>query len=170
MQILFKNKTTLSPENYIHLVQFHQEKNNWKYWLYTAFVSTLFLVCISFQFVFQNYFIACIFLACFLVFLGYRFIQPYHKTKKELQSKKVQNNLVNYYFFYDNYFRIKNAIGNSKLKYYKLYRVYENDNYFYLYLDKNNSLIIEKFGFMIGDVTSFRNFMKRKVRFKFKGI
>ncbi|MCI9178143.1 MAG: YcxB family protein [Clostridia bacterium] len=169
MQILFKNKTILSSSNYIHLVQFHQKKNNWKYWLYTAFLSFLFLICIAFQFISCNYFIAFILLACFLGFLGYRFIEPYHKTKKELQSKKIQNNLVNYYFFYENYFKIKNSIGNSKLKYYKLYKVYENENYFYLYLNKDNCLIIEKTGFMIGNADSFRNFIKSKVRFKFKG-
>ena len=76
---------------------------------------------------------------------------------------------MNYYFFYENYFRVKNTIGNSKLKYYKLYRVYENENYFYLYLNKDNCLILEKSGFMIGSTDDFRSFMKNKVRFKFKG-
>ena len=30
MEALFKNKTKLSEENYLNLVQFHQKKNNWK--------------------------------------------------------------------------------------------------------------------------------------------
>lgn len=168
MQALFKNKTVLSSKNYLHLVDFHQKKNNWKYWLYTATLSLLFIIAISFQLIAKKYFIAVLLFVAFLAFLGYRFIQPYYKTKKELTSDKVQKNLINYYFFYEKYFRVKNTLGNSKLKYYKLYRVYENEQYFYLYLDKSNALIVEKNGFMIGNVNSFRNFIKNKVRFKFK--
>lgn len=168
MEPLFKNKTTLSSKNYIQLVKFHQKKNNWKYTLYTATISILFVICVAFQISARNYLIATIIFACFVAFLGYRFIQPGQKNKKELRSDKVQNNLINYYFFYDNYFKVKNTIGNSKLKYSKLYKVYENDNYFYLYLDKNNSFILEKNGFMIGTSSDFEKFMKSKVGFKFK--
>ncbi len=168
MQPLFKNKSTLSTNTYIHLVEFHQLKNNWKYWLYTATISLLFIVCTAFQIAANNYFVCFLLLICFIAFLLYRFIEPYHKTKKELGSDKVQNTLVNYYFFYEKYFRIKNNIGSSKLRYYKLYKVYENDDSFYLYLNKNNAFILEKNGFIIGDEKSFKSFIKNKVKFRFK--
>lgn len=168
MELLFKNKTTLSKENYMQLVHFHQEKNNWKYWLYTGIFSVLFILCIIFQVIAQNYFSACIILLALLFFWAYRLMEPYYKTKKELQSKKVQENLINYYFFYDTYFKIKNKIGTSKIKYYKIYRVYEKEDFFYLYFDKSNAFIIDKSGFTLGNKTTFSQFLKKKFPFKFK--
>lgn len=168
MEPLFKNKTILSSKNYMNLVAFHQKKYNLRYWLYTIALSLLLICCAIFQISAQNYLLAILLFASFIFFLAYRFIYPYYKTGKELHSNKVQNNLINYFFFYENYFRIKNTIGNSKLKYRDLYRVYENDNYFYLYMDKSNALIIEKSGFVIGTAHSFRTFIKNKVGFKFK--
>ena len=169
MEPLFKNKTTLSKKNYIELVKFHQKKNNWKYYLYTAIFSILFVFCISVQIANKYYLPAIILFLCFFAFLAYRFIQPYYKTKKEFQSDKVQKNLVNYYFFYKEYFKVKNKMGSFKLRYYKIYRAYENENYFYLYLDKDYAFIIEKSGFIIGNKDEFRDFIKSKLRFKFKG-
>ena len=61
-------------------------------------------------------------------------------------------------------------MGSFKLRYYKIYRAYENKNYFYLYLNKDYAFIIEKSGFIIGNKDEFRNFIKSKFRFKFKGI
>ncbi len=168
MKILYKNKTVLSKKNYMNLVEFHQKKNNWKYWLYTFYISALLVIIVSFLiasgFIFQSLFL----LICFIVFLIYRFIYPYYKTSKELHSDKIQKNLVNYYFFYEKYFKVKNKLGDSKINYTKLYRVYENENYFYLYFDKDNAFIVEKSGFLIGDVESFENFIKNKVWIKFK--
>ncbi len=168
MEPLFKNKTTLSEKNYLDLVQFHQKKNNWKYWIYTAIVSILFVVIISYQVANHVYLHVSILAIFFIGFLLYRFVYPYYKTGKELKSDKVQNSLVNYYLFYDKYFKIKNKLGNSKIRYYKLYRVYESKNFFYLYLDKNNAFILEKSGFVIGNIDSFRKFMKNKMWLKFK--
>lgn len=170
MEPLFKNKTTLSKENYIDLVKFHQKKNSWKYWLYTAIVSFLLVLIICFQIASNAYFQATFLFICFIIFLIYRFIYPYYKTDKEFKSDKVQNNLINYYFFYDKYFKIKNKLGNTKIKYYKLYKVYENDNYFYLYLNKNIVFIIDKSEFTIGNSKSFEKFMKNKVWLKFKEV
>ena len=168
MEILFKNKTTLSKKNYMNLVKFHQMKNGWKYWLYTAIFSLLFIFCISFQISAKNYLIAVIVFLAFVAFLGYRFIYPYYKTNKELKSDKIQKQLINYYTFYDKYFKVKNEIASSKHRYNKLYKVYENENYFYLYLNADNAFIVEKTGFIVGDLKSFEKFIKNKVGFKFK--
>lgn len=168
MEPLFKNKTILSKKNYNNLVKFHQKKNNWKYWLYTAIFFILLIVLISFHIVNHNYLFTII-LFCFLFFfLIYRFLYPYYKIGKEFKSNKIQNNLVNYYFFYDKFFKVKNQLGSSKIKYHKLHRVYENGNYFYLYLDDTNAFIIDKCGFTIGDSETFKKFIKNKVWFKFK--
>lgn len=168
MEPLFKNKTVMSRENYIHLLEFHQKKNNWKYWLYTAFFSVSFIFCTAVHIVNKNYSFALLFFLFFFGFLLYRFIEPYRKTEKELQSDKIQNNLVNYYFFYEKCFKVKNKLGNNTVKYHKLYKAYENENYFYLYLNKNVAFIIDKSGFTIGNEKSFEKFLKNKMWFKFK--
>ncbi len=168
MKPLFKNKTTLSKKNYMSLLKFHQSKNNWKYWVYTAFFSVLFIICIIFQIVAKNYLISILIFLLFLTFLTYRFFFPTYKAKKELHSSKIQNNLVNYYMFFEKYFKIKNQISTAKIKYHKLYKAYNNNDYFYLYIDKNNAFIIEKTGFLIGDAKSFEKFMKRKLGIKWK--
>lgn len=168
MELLFKNKTTLSSKNYIELVKFHQKKNNWKYFLYTGFFSILLIICISIQIAYKYYLSAVMIFLCFFGFLAYRFIEPYYKTKKEYQSEKVQKNLVNYYLFYEKYFKVKNKMGNFKLRYYKIYKAYENENYFYLYLNKDYAFILEKSGFITCNENDFKKFIKNKLRFKFK--
>ena len=75
--------------------------------------------------------------------------------------------MINYYFFYEKYFKIKNKLGTSKLKYYKLYKVYETKEYFYLYIAKDYAFILDKNGFEIGSTKQFSQFMKHKMRFKF---
>ncbi len=167
MEALFKNKTTFSQENYMKLVAFHQKKNNWKYWLYTATFSILLIICLAFQLIAKDYLFVFICLFILFGFLAYRFINPYHKTRKELSSDKVQNHMINYYFFYEKYFKIKNKLGTSKLKYYKLYKVYETKEYFYLYIAKDYAFILDKNGFEIGSTKQFSQFMKHKMRFKF---
>lgn len=168
MEPLFKNKTLLSEENYLDLVEFHQKKNNWKYWMYNFIFSCLFIFLIISHIVMHNYLYIFIFSFCFIIFLVYRFVYPYYKTSKELKSDKVQHNLENYYLFYEKYIKIKNKLGVSKIRYYKLYKVYENENYFYIYLNKTNAFILDKSGFLIGNVESFKKFMKGKVWLKFK--
>ena len=59
-------------------------------------------------------------------------------------------------------------MGNDKISYYKLYRVFETENYFYFYLDKTNILVLEKSGFLLGTIQDFEKFMKRKMWFRFK--
>lgn len=168
MEILFKNVTTLDEEKYFELVKFHNKKNNLKYHLYTAAIAFCMVVGIAFQ-IHQKTYISLVILAVALVgFLAYRTFTPYKKTKQEVEGDKIKNNLVNTYIFYDKKIIIKNINGKDELKYHKLYKVYENKNAFYLYLDKNNTLIVQKDGFKIGTSKDFKNFIKKKVKFKFK--
>ena len=168
MKPLFQNKTTLSKNIYIELLAFQQKKFGWRYTVYTAFFSLLFILLISFLFANHYFAQGFIFFAIFVCFSTYQFIQPTRKNTKEFHSDKVQNNLVNTYSFYKNYFVIKNTMGSDKIAYYKLYRVFETKNYFYLYLDKTNILVLDKSGFLLGTIQDFKKFMKHKMWLKFK--
>ncbi|MCI9039703.1 MAG: YcxB family protein [Clostridia bacterium] len=168
MKPLFQNKTTLSKNIYIELLAFQQKKFGWRYTAYTAIFSLLFILLISLLFA-NHYFIhGFIFFVIFVCFSAYQFIQPTHKNTKEFHSDKVQNNLVNTYSFYENYFVIKNTMGSDKIFYHKLYRVFETKNYFYLYLDKTNILVLDKSGFLLGATQGFKEFIKHKMWLKFK--
>lgn len=168
MKPLFQNKTTLSKNIYIELLTFQQKKFGWRYTMYTAIFSLLFILLISFLFANHYFAHGLILFIIFACFSAYQFIQPTHKNTKEFHSDKVQNNLVNTYSFYKNYFVIKNTMGSDKIAYYKLYRVFETKNYFYLYLDKTNILVLDKSGFLLGTIQDFKRFMKHKMWLKFK--
>lgn len=168
MKPLFQNKTTLSKNIYIELLAFQQKKFGWRYTAYTAIFSLVFILLISFLFANHYFAHGFVFFAIFVCFSAYQFIQPTRKNTKELRSDKVQNNLVNTYSFYENYFVIKNTVGSDKIAYYKLYRVFETKNYFYLYLDKTNILVLDKSGFLLGTIQDFKKFMKHKMWLKFK--
>ena len=122
----------------------------------------------SYQIVLKNYISLTLLALIFIGFLAYRFIEPYRKAEKEIKGEKVQGNLVNTYIFYDKNFVIKNKYGKDTLKYRKLFKVYDNDNVFYLYISKEDVFIIEKDKFEIGNSDKFKEFIHKKVGYKFK--
>lgn len=168
MEILFKNITTLNENEYKELIKFHGKKNNFKYYLYTAVMGLILIIGMSYQIVLKNYISLTLLALIFIGFLAYRFIEPYRKAEKEIKGEKVQGNLVNTYIFYDKNFVIKNKYGKDTLKYRKLFKVYDNDNVFYLYISKEDVFIIEKDKFEIGNSDKFKEFIHKKVGYKFK--
>ena len=74
--------------------------------------------------------------------------------------------MKNTYSFYDKYMEIKNTDDIIKFNYYKLYKFFETENYFYLYINKNYSFVLTKTGFSIGDSNDFCKFMKKKLWYK----
>lgn len=168
MKPLFQNKTTLSQKVYLDLLTFHQRKFSWKQTIYTAIFFLLFIVFISSLFANHYFARGFLFFIIFACFLAYQFIHPMQKNTKEFHSDKVQNGLINTYSFYEKYFVVKNKMGNDKISYYKLYRIFETENYFYLYLDKVNILVLDKSEFLLGTVQNFKKFIKHKMWLKFK--
>ncbi|MCI8353094.1 MAG: YcxB family protein [Clostridia bacterium] len=100
------------------------------------------------------------------LFLFWRVFHPTFFVKKEAGSSKVKNQMKNTYSFYDKYMTIKNSKDDIKLSYYKLYNVFETENYFYLYINKNYSFVLAKDTFSIGNPNEFYKFMKKKLWYK----
>lgn len=169
-ELLFKNKTSLSEENYIKLLKFHNKMNNWKYWLYTAIFVIAFLTCASVLIVNHEYTTALFIFLIALLFIGYRTVYPYYKVEKEVKKDKIQSNLQNVFYFYDKKFEVTNEQEDRIMRYSRLYKVYENKEFFYMYLDKENALVLEKSGFEKGDPDSFGKFLKEKIKSKYKKI
>lgn len=74
--------------------------------------------------------------------------------------------MKNTYSFYDKYIQITNSKDDIKLNYYKLYKIFETKNYFYLYINKNYSFVLSKDGFSIGSPNNFCKFIKKKIWYK----
>lgn len=168
MKILFKNVTTLNKGEYMELIRFHGKKNNFKYYLYTAIMGLILIIGISYQIILRNYISLALLSLILIGFLAYRFIEPYRKAEKEMKGEKLQGNLINTYIFYDKNFVIKNIYGKDNFKYRKLFRVYENENVFYLYINKEDVFIVSKDKFEIGDSYKFKEFISQKVGYKFR--
>ena len=67
-------------------------------------------------------------------------------------------------------FEVTNEQEDRIMRYSRLYKVYENKEFFYMYLDKENALVLEKSGFERGDPDSFGKFLKEKIKSKYKKI
>jgi hypothetical protein len=166
VEIRFQNVTSYNLNEYKKFVQFHAEKNNFKYNFYTLFIITLLIFCMIMQFCYGKVLVGIGFVFVLVIFLFYRILHPIFLTKKEATSKKVKQHMKNTYTFYDDFAIISNGKDNVKLKYSKFYKVFEENDRFYLYLDKNHSYILLKNNFTIGNADDFYAFIKKKVRRK----
>lgn len=163
MEKLFENTTTYTPEVYKDFVLFHNKKYNLKYHLYTLFILFLIVFCMVSQFLHGDIVLGICFVIFMILFLTWRVFYPNFFVKKEAKSDKVQKQMKNTYSFYDKYMTIKNQKDNIKLNYYKLYKIFETENYFYLYINKNYSFVLDKYNFSIGEPDEFYKFIKKKI-------
>lgn len=168
MKTLFKNRTKYSKEVYEQFLQFHQNKFGIRYKFYTIIILILIFFCISMQVKTHNYDLAIIFCIAFSIFFLWRFLHPIDEVKKELQSDKIVKEKEFSFVFFEDCFEVHEKRNYEKFKYYKLYRFYETENFFYLYIDKNHAFLLDKGNFLIGDCSDFARFIKRKKNFFFK--
>lgn len=167
MNKLFENTTTYNSMEYRKFVEFHNKKYGFKNDLYTLFILFLIIFCMVLQFSYGNTYLGYLFLIIAIGFICYRIFYPYFFVKKEAKSDKVQKHLTNTYSFYYNYMEIKNKNDFIKLKYYRLYKIFETADNFYLYMNKNYSFVISKSGFSVGKSEDFYKFIKKKLWFRF---
>lgn len=168
MKILFKNKTKYTKDCYQQYLHFHQSKYGLRYQFTTIVIILMLSFCILMNLNYKNY-IALILLLPFLcTFIYHQFYHPKKIITKELESDKFEKEKTFTFKFYEKYFTITcDGIG-EKLKYSNLHRVFETADYFYLYIDKTHSLLLDKSGFTVGNISKFLRFLKRK-RWHLKG-
>lgn len=163
MEIRFQNTTAYNLQEYRKFVEFHAEKYNIRYHFYTLFITILLIFCITLQFCYGKIWLGIAFTITLASFLLYRILHPLFLVKKEASSKKVQKKLANTYTFYDNFVTISNGTDCVKLKYSKFYKIFEENDRFYLYLDRNHSYLLLKNKFTIGNASDFYAFIKKKL-------
>lgn len=117
---------------------------------------------------YHHYGIALIFCACLTAFILWRYFHPIEEVRNDYQSEKVTNEHVFTFSFYDTYFKVFSEEEYSMIAYKDLYKVFETDAFFYLYLDHSHSLLLDKSGFKKGNSLEFSDFIKKKCPFKYK--
>lgn len=168
MKLLFKNKTKYSMENYEKFLEFHQNKYGGKYTFSTIIIILMFLFLIISQIKFKTIIPLCFTIIGLIIFLVYRYYHPRKVIEKEKNSKKVRHSQEFIFKFYEKYFLIYSKKIYTKVKYNRLYKIFETDEFYYLYIDKEHSYLISKNGFEIGTEKEFNKFINKKCKFKVK--
>ena len=163
MKPLFKNITIYNSKNYNQFIKFHGEKFNFSYNMYTFVMLALMLYCIILNILQKNLAFLLLFFVMFILTIVFRMIFPlkrYQKTKEKLSKNKPDKFIFTFYKFHF-------SVAQKTFSYFKLYRVYETKDYFYLYIDQENAFLINKQGFKLGNTAEFTEFIKKKCLFKY---
>lgn len=170
LKILFKNVTKYNKEIYTDFLKFHQKVFGLKYSFYTAFVIGILLILVATQIRIHNMDLAII--LCFVIvgFFLWRYLHPASEVSKEFNSEKIQNEKEFTFTFYEKKIKIRenDMLDTYIIKYNELYKIYETKDFFYLYIDRTHSLLINTNHFIIGNSEDFSEFIKKKCRLKYK--
>ena len=164
--ILYKNITTYTNSNYAKFLNFHNDKYEFSYNFYTIVMSILFCYCIIVNIKNKNVLSTLIFLLVLIGFIFTRFYFPIRRLKKTKNNIKKKSTSTHTFLFYNYYLKV----DIETLYYFKLYKVFETKDCFYLYINQDYALMLDKKGFKIGTVDEFRNFIKKKCLFKYKSL
>ena len=170
LKVLFKNETKYSKETYKQFIEFHSKKYHFTYTLFTAIIVFLIIFCIVLQISYRYYLLAILTCIIFTCFCLYRYFHPISVVSKELKGKTIAEEKSFTFKFYEKYFKVSDNLTYNTVKYYKLHRIFETKDFFYLYLDKTHAFIINKEKFLIGKPTDFSEFMKKKSFLKYKKV
>ncbi len=166
MEILFKNKTKYTKQIYQKYLEFHQNKFGLKYKFITILVFLLLSFCFIINLKYSNYNTAFVFIIALISFFIYIFFAPTKKIQKELKTEKFEKEKEFTFTFYNNFFVISDKKNSEKIKYWKLYKIYETEEFFYLYINKSHALLLDKSSFSKGNISEFFKFIRKKIWYK----
>ena len=162
LKALFKNKTAYSKKIYDRFLEFHRNKFGFKYKLYNIIVIGTILACIVYSVGYKAYTTSVVFCIILVIFIIWRSLKPVAEVSKDYNSDKVKKSTIYTFNFYDKYFTVQDKKTVSKIKYYKLYRLFQTKDFFYLYIDKSHAFLIDKSGFFKGNSVDFYKFIKTR--------
>lgn len=170
LKILFKNITKYDEDIYKEFLEFHQKKFGLRYSLYTFFIIGLLLFFLILQI--KNHNIDLAIIICFVItgFLLWRYLHPASEVSKEFNSEKIQEKKEFTFIFYEKNLKIceNNKLERYVIRYNQLYKIFETENFFYLYIDERHALLISKNCFTVGNSEKFSVFIKKQCKFKYK--
>lgn len=162
MKILFKNTTKYDKENCGNFIEFHSKKFGKKEKLKMVLVCILILYMLVFNVIYKNWgLILGTIMIAFIIYL-------IEKNKAEKKANKREDIKEFTFYFCEKHIKIKYKRQFERLKYFQIHKIYETDEYFFLYLNETSSLILNKAGFEVGTPKKFAKFIKSKCPFKYR--
>lgn len=162
MKIIFKNITKYNKENCNNFIGFHANKYGKKEVMRYILGFVCFLYIFICNIIYKNWYILLI-----LILVGglLYFIHKQQAVKNQKEKKRIKE----YTFcFYEMYIKVKYRKEFNRIPYFKIKKIFETDNNFFLYTDDTHSLILDKEGFVIGNPKEFSEFIKKKCPFKYR--
>ena len=104
----------------------------------------------------------------FCLYLFYKFVFIPKKIKKQEQSNQLVKEYIITYTFFKNHFISKNEEKEASTSYFNIYKVIETKTNYYIYMSREYAFIISKDGFIKGKEEEFKEFIKKKVKLKYK--
>lgn len=166
MEVLFENVTEYDDQEIKKFMKFN-EKINQPYAKYLLVVCVLFMIIAIMNIVFRNWKgLIAQFVLFGILYLYYFRVKP--KQNQEQNKKMIHNQYT--FRFYDRFLKVKEARAQDEklFNYIEISRIYETKENFYLYVGDNCSLLINKTNFTIGNLSDFREFIKRKCILKYR--
>lgn len=167
-KVLFKNETEYSPEVYENFLRFHEKKYGQK----QRFKMIIFIILIMYGMIinikYKNIVAAIVFLIASIIYIVYKTVYQNKMVEKEFKSDKIVKHQIYTFIFYHNCFKIKCQNEIEDIKYYiNIHRINENKRYIYIYMDETHSYLLDKQGFIQGNIEEFKKFMKKKCFYKY---
>lgn len=166
MKPLFENTTKYTINNYQKFLQFHRNKFSFSYNAYTIIMAILLIYCIILNIVEKKLLLFLFFVLLLIAFLWWRIIYPlsnYKKSYNAIKNAKGKEQTFTFHF-YKQFF----TLNKVRFYYFKLFKVYETKEYFYLYINDDNAALVSKDGFKNGKTPEeFAEFIKKKCMFKY---
>ena len=168
MKVLFKNTTKYTEEQYWKFLKFHDSKFGIQYRILTIIVSIIILYMVAANIIAKNMTVVYILFIVFVGFLCYRYFSQKKIVKDEIKGESLQKQKEYTFTFYEDKIHIHDDKEEQYIQYNQIYKVFETNEYFYMYIDKTHSLMLSKSGFVVGNSEDFAVFMKEKYALKFK--
>jgi len=163
MKPLFKNTTIYNSENYNQFIEFHGKKFSFSYNTYNIIMIILLVYCVILNIIDKNFMLVLLFLGLLGLLTFFRIYWPL-RTYEKNKEKYAEDNESSYTFaFYKFYFTLE----KKTFYYFNLYKVFETEDYFYLYINDENAILVSKTGFDIGTAEEFSTFIKKKCLLKY---
>ena len=170
MEILFQNKTTYNKELYLKFNEFHIEKFGLKYELEMLLFILMFIYCIILNLKNRSIYLSLLLIITLIIYILWKVFKPIFIYKNELKSRKIIKNHTFTYDFYKYFFKITYKKKTITIFYFKLKKLYETNENYYLYIDKNHAFLLDKNNFTIGNSKSFTEFINKKCLFRLRKI
>ena len=169
MEPIFKNITKSSKKIYYEFLEFHNKKFGKKEFLQSFLFFAVLIYLIVFNVKNGNYaFPIIILLIALLVGFFYNILRKEKVVKKELKSSKIKNQEEIIYEFYNLYVDVIKNDRKSRVWYFKIHRIYQDNLNFYFYLDSTHALLLDKKGFVKGSLSDFKQFISKRCLFKYR--